>query len=96
MLPALLFCVLIAVQLGLAGWALWSAGTASRAGARAELVGRDGIAAAKRALPGVMRDGAEVEEGPPLRAEVRIPAVIPGLPALSVSAASSLGEEGGS
>lgn len=91
--PALIFCVLIAAQLGLAGYSLWSAAAAARAGARAENVGGDGVAAARRALPGILRDGAEVEAGPPLRTRVRIPSVVPGVPMLSVSAATALEAE---
>jgi hypothetical protein len=89
-LPALIFCVLIATQLGLAGYSLWSAAAAARAGARAENVGADGAAAARRALPGILRQGAEIQTGPPLRARVRIPSVVPGVPMLSVSASTSL------
>lgn len=89
-LPALIFCVLLAVQLGLAGWTLWSASAASRAGARAEHVGDDGVEAARRALPGPLREGSKVEAGPPLRTEVRVPSVVPGVPRVSVSASTSL------
>jgi hypothetical protein len=89
-LPVLLFCVLIAAQLALAGYALWSAGIAARAGARAEHVGDDGVAAARSALPGALRDGAEVEAGPPLRTRVRVPTLLPGMPIVSVTAATAL------
>jgi len=89
-IPALLLCVLIAAQLGLAGEALWSAGAAARAGARAEHVGDDGVAAAKRALPGALRDGARVSAGPPVSVRVRVPSLIPGLPRFDVDAATSL------
>ena len=61
--PFLLLAVLVAAQIGLAGQALWSAGVAARAGARAALVGRDATAVARRALPDSMRDGAEVSDG---------------------------------
>jgi hypothetical protein len=88
--PALVVCVLIAAQLGLAGHALWSAGVAARAGARAEHVGSDGVAAANRALPGVLREDAEISAGPPLRVRVRIPTLLPGLPPVKVSAATAL------
>ncbi len=39
--PLLLLAALVAAQIGLAGQALWSAGIAARAGARAALVGGD-------------------------------------------------------
>lgn len=48
----LALCVLLAVgQLAVAGFALWSAGDAARAGARAKLVGGDVENAARSALP---------------------------------------------
>ncbi|MGZ8622375.1 MAG: TadE/TadG family type IV pilus assembly protein [Solirubrobacterales bacterium] len=89
-LPALLLCALVAAQLGLAGHALWSAGVAARAGARAEHVGGDGAAAARRSLPGLLRDGARVSSGPPVRVRVKVPSLIPGLPRFDVDAATSL------
>jgi pilus assembly protein CpaE len=88
--PALLLCALVAAQLGLAGQALWSAGVAARAGARAEHVGGDGTMAAKRALPGALRDGARVSPGPPVEVRVRVPSLIPGVPRFDVAAATSL------
>ena len=60
--PFLLLAVLAAAQLALAGQALWSAGIAARAGARAGLVGKDAMAAARRALPPSLRRTAEVSE----------------------------------
>ena len=89
-IPFLLVATLIAAQLALAGYALWSAGTAARAGARAQNVGDDGAAAARRALPRMLRDDAEVKPGPPVRVKVRSPSLLPGLPALSVEAKTSL------
>jgi hypothetical protein len=89
-LPALAACVLIAGQAVATGWALWAAGNAARAGARAEHVGSDGEAVARRALPGRLRDGARVRSDDGLRVSVRIPAVLPGVTMPTVSAASSL------
>jgi len=93
-LPALVVCVLIAAHGVAAGWALWSAASAARAGARAEHVGGDGEAAARRALPGTLRRGAEIgrrdgEEGPAIRVGVRVPLLLPGAegPAISVTTA---------
>ena len=87
-LPALVVCVLIAGHALAAGWALWSAAGAARAGARAEHVGGDGEAAARRALPGALRRDAEVESDDVIRVEVRAPALLPGGrgPVLSASA----------
>ena len=61
-LPFLLLAVLVAAQLALAGQALWSAGVAARAGARAAVVGRDAAGAARAALPPSMRHGARVDD----------------------------------
>ena len=61
--PFLLLALLVAAQIALAGQALWSAGVAARAGARAALVGGDAAAAARAALPPSMREGARVEDG---------------------------------
>ena len=85
-LPALVFCVLIAAQGVSAGWALWSAGNAARAGARAEHVGADGEAVARRALPGRIREGAEIEAGDGVRVRVRVPALLPGIELPRISA----------
>jgi hypothetical protein len=89
-LPALVVCVLIAGHAVAAGWALWSAAGAARAGARAEHVGGDGEAAARRALPGSLRADAEVEGGDAIRVEVRAPVLLPGSTGPVLSASASL------
>jgi hypothetical protein len=88
--PALAVCVLIAAQVAAAGWALWTAGNAARAGARAEHVGGDGKAAARRALPGRLRDGATVRNDDGVRVRVAVPSLLPGVSLGSVAAASTL------
>jgi hypothetical protein len=88
--PFLLLAVLVAAQIGLAGQALWSAGIAARAGARAALVGGDAAAAARRALPPSMRDGAEVRDGDVVSVRVLIPRLLPAMPSLTVGAAAAL------
>lgn len=88
--PFLLLAVLVAAQIGLAGGALWSAGVAARAGARAALVGGDPEAAARRALPSAMRGGAEVSAGDAISVRVGIPRLLPGLPRLTVGAKAAL------
>ena len=87
-LPALVVCILIAGHALAAGWALWSAAGAARAGARAELVGADGEAVARRTLPRALRTAAEVESEHGIRVEVRAPTLLPGGrgPALAASA----------
>jgi Flp pilus assembly protein TadG len=93
--PFLLLAVLVAAQIGLAGAALWSAGVAARAGARAELVGEDANAAARRALPSAMRGGAEVSADDVVSVRVGIPKLLPGLPRLTVDAKAELGPPDG-
>ena len=89
-LPAIAFAVMIAAQGISAGWALWSAGNAARAGARAEQVGSDGEAVARRNLPGPLRAGAEVDLRDGVRVRVRIPAVVPAIELPEISASSTL------
>jgi hypothetical protein len=86
-LPALVVCALIAAHGVAAGWAVWSAASAARAGARAEHVGGDGADAARRALPGALRRGARVESDEAIEVTVRAPILLPGGsgPALTVS-----------
>lgn len=93
--PFLLLGVLVAAQLGLAGQALWSAGIAARAGARAAIVGGDAEAAARRALPPSMREGARVSEAEGVSVRVQIPRLLPALPRLTVSAETQLGATDG-
>jgi hypothetical protein len=94
-LPALAVCLVIAAQTVLVGWALWSAGNAARAGARAEKVGSSAQAAARHALPGSLREGAAIRSGDGVRVKVRVPAIVPGVSIPSVSAASTLDSDGG-
>lgn len=91
--PFLLLTVLVAAQLALVGQALWSAGVAARAGARASLVGKDATAAARRALPPSLRQGAQVEDsGATTSVKVVIPRLLPALPRLMVGSESGLGD----
>jgi hypothetical protein len=93
--PFLLLALLVAAQIALAGHALWSASVAARAGARAELVGRDAAAAARRALPPSMRAGSEVDDSEGVSVRVAVPALLPRLPQVMVGARSALEAEGG-
>jgi hypothetical protein len=95
LLPALAASLVIAAQTAVVGWALWAAGNAARAGARAQEVGSDPRAAARRALPGALRSGAVIRDGDGVRVKVRIPALVPGVSLPSISAASKLGDAGG-
>jgi hypothetical protein len=94
LLPALLLCVALAAQVLAAGWALWAAGNAARAGARAEHAGADGEAVARRALPGRLRDGALIRADDGVRVRVPVPALLPGAELPAVTAASRLDADG--
>jgi hypothetical protein len=91
--PFLLLVLLVAAQLGFVGQALWSAGIAARAGARAALVGGEARAAARRALPPSLRSGAEVSDDDGISVRVPIPRLLPGLPLIMVGAKAGLGSE---
>jgi hypothetical protein len=93
-LPALVLALLLAAQIGLAGYALWSAGLASRAGARSEHVGRSAPESARGALPALLRQGARVSEADGVRVRVFVPRLVPWLPTLPVEAQTAL-EVGG-
>jgi hypothetical protein len=73
-----------------AGFALWSAADAARAGARADLVGGDPEQAARSVLPGFLEDGAELETGDGVKVRVRAPALLPGIPSIPVTGAAQL------
>jgi TadE-like protein len=92
--PLLIVVLLAVAQLAIAGYALWSAGTAARAGARAAEVGGDPESAARSALPGWLEDGARIESGDPIEVRVAAPALLPGAPAIPVSAQTRFGAEG--
>jgi hypothetical protein len=92
--PFLLLALAAAAQIALAGQALWSASVAARAGARAALIGADPKAAARRALPPTMREGAVVREGEDdgvVSVRVPVPTLLPQLPEVRVGARSGLG-----
>jgi hypothetical protein len=91
--PFLLLAVLVAAQLAAVGGALWSAGVAARAGARAALVGGDVEATARHALPETFREGARVSQADGVAVQVAIPRLLPALPRLTVGAKSGLGDE---
>jgi hypothetical protein len=90
-IPALLVGVLVAAQIGLVGYTLWSAGAAARAGARAALVGGDAEEAARSSLPELLRERASVSGEDEVEVRVRVPMLVPGLPAVPLEAATALG-----
>ena len=89
-IPVLLLAALVAAQLVIVGFGLWSAAGAARAGARAAHIDADPVAAALRALPGPLRDGARVDTQGPIAVTVRAPSLVPGLPRVPVTVASAL------
>lgn len=88
--PLLVLVVVAAAQMCAAGWALWSAATAARAGARAAHVGGDPERAARAALPAELRERAEIDDGEEVSVRVVAPGLVPGIPRLAVSAAARL------
>lgn len=88
--PFLLVLLLVVGQLAVAGFALWSAGDAARAGARAALVGGDPERAARSVLPGWLERDAEIKGGGPVEVRVEAPALLPGIAAIPLSAAAAL------
>jgi hypothetical protein len=94
-LPALAVSLVIAAQTLVVGWALWSAGNAARAGARADEIGSNAEAVARRTLPSPLRDGAVIRSDDGVRVRVRVPALLPGITLPQVTAASTLDGDGG-
>ena len=77
-------------QLALAGYALWSAGVAARAGARAAYVGGNAERAARASLPEPLRrDAGQRQRG--VQVEVRAPSLVPWVPPLPLRARAGLG-----
>lgn len=80
LLPVLATLALGVWQVAVAGHAVWAAGAAARAAARAEAVGGDTERAALRLLPARVRRAAEVRAGSDgeVRVDVPIPTVVGG------------------
>ena len=90
-IPLLLVLLAAVAQLAVAGYALWTAGDAARAGARAATVGGDAEDAARSALPGWLEHGAEIStDAGPVEVSVAAPAVLPGVSPIPVTARTSL------
>jgi hypothetical protein len=90
-IPALALVTLLVAQLALAGYALWSAGIAARAGARAAYVGGDAEHAARASLPEALRKNASIIDRKGVQVRVRAPSLVPGLPHVPVTARAGLG-----
>lgn len=93
-LPALVLLALIAAQLAIVGYGLWTSANAARAGARAEYVGGNGAAAARSAVPTALRRSTRVDGDGPVRVSLRMPSLIPGLKSIPVEARAGLDPEG--
>ncbi|MEA2269563.1 MAG: hypothetical protein QOC64_2173 [Solirubrobacteraceae bacterium] len=78
LLPVLAVVALAAWQAVVAGQAIWLAGSAARAGARAAAIGAEPGPAARRALPPRLEEGLRVREGDGggVTVTLRIPSVL--------------------
>ena len=94
-LPAVILVALVVWQLALAGHTAWLAAGAARVAARAELVGKDGEAAARSALPRSFERGLRVVDAGEgqVRVRVQVPLVLRRWRSpVSVAATADLGE----
>jgi hypothetical protein len=95
-LPAVMLIGAVVWQLALAGHAAWLTANAGRAAARAEIVGRSPLSAARSALPRSLERDLEVQrlDRGRVRVSVRIPWLLIGRPGpIRVAAVSSLGSQ---
>jgi hypothetical protein len=77
LLPLAVLLLALCAQCLLAGQAIWLAGGAARAAARAHALGLDAAAAAKRALPGRIGEGVHVR--PEARGAISVAVPVPAL-----------------
>jgi hypothetical protein len=92
--PFALLAALVAWQLVLVGHVAWGTAGAARSGARAAVVGRDAVSAARSALPRSLRGATRVSAlgGGGVRVSVPIPLVVYSWRTpVRVSASASLG-----
>lgn len=94
-LPVIALGLLVTVQFVFAGYALWSAGLAARAGARSVLTGKGPEGAARRALPPGIAGQIRVQREDGVTVSIPVPRVLPGLPRFEVSSSSDLGTSAG-
>lgn len=95
LLPLMAVLATLLWQAVVAGQAVWLAGSAARAAARAHAVGGDARAAARGVLPGRLRDGVIVRErgDEGVRVWVAIPSVVGALRLGKVSAQARLQDQ---
>lgn len=78
-LPLVVVVALFGWQAAVGGQAVWLAASAARSAARADALGADPVAAARRALPGRLRHALRVRrERDGVSVRVAIPAVVAG------------------
>ncbi|MCU1677854.1 MAG: hypothetical protein JWM93_2612 [Frankiales bacterium] len=79
-LPLVAVIVVLLWQAAVAGQAVWLAGTAARAAARAQAIGGDPAKAARNTLPPSLREGLKTVTGSDgaVRVRIRIPSVVAG------------------
>lgn len=97
-LPLVALLGLLAWQAVLAGQAVWLSGSAARAAARAEAIGGDGSAAARRLLPASMRGGVRVQrhgDDGEVELRVAIPAVVGGVELAEIRTRARFAPQGG-
>jgi hypothetical protein len=82
-------------QATVAGQAVWLAGSAARAAARASAVGADPRAAARRVLPARLERGLLVTrvDGAGVRVAITVPAILGGVSLGSVSARAAMQDQ---
>lgn len=88
-IPLLIVLALAVLQLAVVGWGVWTAGTAARAGARAQFVGGSPRGAARSAIPEVLEEDAAITTtGHGVAVTVRVPSLLPGLGRLPLAASA--------
>jgi hypothetical protein len=90
-IPALVIAALVVAELVATGYALWNAGVAARAGARAAYVGGSAKHAARASLPSALRAHASVDDGDGVTVRVRAPSALLGVRGIPVTASTDLG-----
>ncbi len=96
LLPLLAVLAALLWQAVVAGQAVWFAGSAARAAARADAVGGDVRVAARGVLPARLRDDVRVDRldgGDGVRVAIEIPSVVGALRLGSVSARAQLRDQ---
>lgn len=96
LLPLMAVLAVLLWQGVVAGQAVWLAGSAARAAARANAVGADEGAAARRVLPARLERGLVVRRSDGgVRVAIRVPAIVGSGRLTTVSAQARLQEQGG-